>query len=259
MCNLSEWEQSGILQPLSKSTQAITPDGYRTITGVVAPGDAELILNYYPIMSLAQIEEYIGYFQGPRLYEVLGPIELAYRMLNALYSNIKTATLSVDTQVAYNPLSILSRVAGKVIRITTPQSDLLHQGMEKLNLRQRTMVRVDEMFDRLFGLQIVFACSCGVGAVRSSDYHAPDFVQFLDEREEMGRTFDSDVLSVFGRLYECESISQVPQEVIDGSPDVGRRELNSYARYYLTLQSIITENPRKMDFLTEKQNQFFFN
>lgn len=257
MCEICKKVQSGILQATIKDTPAIDNKGFRTLTGVVAPGDEELILKHYPIMSLENLQIYLSFFKAPRLYEVVGPLELAYRMLNGLYSTISTPAVTVGIQTAYNPLSILSKVGERVVRVKTPESQLLHEGMEKLNLRQYTMQKVNEFFDQLFGLQIRFACSCGVGAVKTSDVYSPDFVQFLENREEMGRTFDSDVLTVTGNLFFCDSVREVPAEIILGSPDVNQQEINSYIRYYNAVKSIVESNPYKMDFLKEQQKKFF--
>lgn len=257
MCTICSNVQSGILQKTTKDTPAINDEGFRTLTGVVAPGDEDLILKHYPIMSLEKLKIYLSFFKAPRLYEVLGPIELAYRMLNGLYSTINTPAVTVVTQTAYNPLSILSKIGDKVIRVKTTESQLLHEGMEKLNLRQYTMQKVNEFFDQLFGLQIRFACSCGVGIVKTSDVYSPDFIQFIENREEMGRTFDSDVLTVTGNLFWCESAKAVPVEIISGSPDVNQQEIDSYVRYYNVVKSIVALNPYQMDFLQEKQKQFF--
>jgi hypothetical protein len=257
MCTICKNLQLGILQKTTKDTSAIDNQGFRTLTGVVAPGDEELILQYYPIMSLGNLQTYLGFFKAPRLYEVLGPIELAYRMLNGLYSTISTPAVTVGIQTAYNPLSILSKVGERVVRVKTPESQLLHEGMEKLNLRQYTMQKVNGLFDELFGLQIRFACSCGVGAVKTADVYSPDFLQFLENREEMGRTFDSDVLTISGNLFWCESAKTVPAEIISGSPDVNQQEIDSYVRYYNVVKSIVGLNPYQMNFLKEKQQQFF--
>ncbi len=257
MCTICKNVQSGILQEIIKDTPAIDNKGFRTLTGVVAPSDEELILKYYPIMSLENLKTYLGFFKAPRLYEVLGPIELAYRMINGLYSTISTPAVTVAIQTAYNPLSILSKVGERVVRVKTPESQLLHEGMEKLNLRQYTMQKVNEFFDQLFGLQLRFACSCGVGVVRTVDVYSPDFVKFLENREEMGRTFDSDVLTISGNLFWCESAKTVPAEIISGSPDVNQQEIDSYVRYYNVVKSIVESNPYQMDFLQEQQKKFF--
>lgn len=257
MCKICEIMQSGILQKTTKDTPAINGQGFRTLTGVIAPGDEFLILQYYPIMSLENLQTYLSLFKAPRLYEVLGPIELAYRMLNGLYSTISTPAVVVEIQTAYNPLSILSKVGDRVVRVKTTESQLLHEGMEKLNLRQYTMQKVNELFDQLFGLQLRFACSCGVGVVKTSDVYSPDFVQFLENREEMGRTFDSDVLTVTGNLFFCDSVREVPAEIILGSPDVNQQEIDSYSRYYDAVKSIVESNPYKMNFLEEQQKRFF--
>jgi len=206
---------------------------------------------------LENLRTYLGFFKAPRLYEVLGPIELAYRMINGFYSTISTPAVTVGIQTAYNPLSILSKIGDKVVRVKTTESQLLHEGMEKLNLRQYTMQKVNELFDQLFGLQIRFACSCGVGAVKTADVYSPDFLQFLENREEMGRTFDSDVLTVTGNLFWCESAKAVPVEIISGSPDVNSQEIDSYLRYYNVVKSIVELNPYQMDFLKEQQKRFF--
>lgn len=257
MCIICENLQSGVLQKTTKDTPAIDDQGFRTLTGVVAPGDENLILQHYPIMSLKNLQTYLSFFKAPRLYEVLGPIELAYRMLNRIYSTITTPAVAVEIKTAYNPLSILSKVGGKVVRVKTTESQLLHEGMEKLNLRQYTMQKVNYFFDQLFGLQIRFACSCGVGAVRTEDVYSPDFIKFLENREEMGRTFDSDVLTVNGNLFFCDSASMVPCEIIQGSPDVNQQEIDSYIRYYNVVKNIVESNPYKMDFLQEQQQKFF--
>jgi len=257
MCTICQNLQSGVLQKTTKDTPAINDQGFRTLTGVVAPGDEELILQHYPIMNLENLQSYLGLFKAPRLYEVLGPLELAYRMLNGLYSTISTPAVKVEVQTAYNPLSILSKIGDKILRVKTTESQLLHEGMEKLNLRSYTMQKVNDFFDQLFGLQIRFACSCGVGAVKTSDMYSPDFVQFLENREEMGRTFDSDVLTITGNLFFCESANTVPAEIILGSPDVNQQEIDSYVRYYNVVKNIVESNPYKMDFLQEQQKRFF--
>lgn len=257
MCTICKNVQSGILQKTIKDTPAIDNKGFRTLTGVIAPGDESLILQHYPIMSLENLQTYLSLFKAPRLYEVLGPIELAYRMLNGLYSTISTPAVVVKIQTAYNPLSILSKVGDKIVRVKTTESQLLHEGMEKLNLRQYTMQKVNDFFDQLFGLQIRFACSCGVGAVKTSDVYSPDFVKFLENREEMGRTFDSDVLTITGNLFFCESVNVVPAEIILGSPDVNQQEIDSYIRYYNVVKNIVESNQYKMNFLQEQQKKFF--
>lgn len=245
------------LKNIAKSVPAVTKDWFRTVTWVVAPGDEELILRRYPIMSIDSLKKYLSLFKAPRLYEVLWPIELAYRMLNGMFSNIITPAVAVATENAYNPLSILSKVNGEVLRVKTTESELLHEWMEKLNLRQYTMTKVNDFFNELFWLQIVFACSCGVWAVRTKDTYSNDFVTFLENREEMWRTFDSDVLTTSGRLFFCESADQVPQEILNGSPDVNQTEIESYIRYYTAVTSIIKANPYTMDYMLEKQNKFF--
>jgi hypothetical protein len=257
MCSICTNLQLGILQKITKDTPAIDSLGFRTLTGVVAPGDEELILKQYPIMDLQNLKTYLGFFKAPRLYEVVGPLELVYRMLNGLYSTISTPAVTVEIQTAYNPLSILSKIGNKIVRVKTTESQLLHEGMEKLNLRQYTMQKVNEFFDQLFGLQIRFACSCGVGVVKTADVYSPDFVKFLENREEMGRTFDSDVLTVTGNLFFCEDVSQVPKDIIAGSPDVNQQEIESYIRYYTVVKNIIEANPFQMNYLPEQQKQFF--
>jgi len=254
---ISKLQEQGVLTPKTKKGAAITPDGKRTITGVLAPGDEELIHEAYPVMSKEDLHTYLGFFKAPRLYEVMGPLELVHRMLNKEYSTIQTPTVTVSINTAYNPLSILTKVGEKIIRIKTKQSELLHEGMEKLNLRELSMQKVNRFFDELFGIQIRFACSCGIGAIYTTDSHSSDFITFLEDREEMGRTFDSDVLSVTGDLYYAENAADIPKEVLDGAPDVSSLEIASYTRYYNNVESIINSNPYTMDFLTEKQVMFF--
>lgn len=243
MCIKCDLQKTEGIKPLTVSHPAINPDGTRTLWGPYVESDFAAIRGYYPELSVPELREYIDFFEEPRLTELLGPLELLRRMVNKQFSQIRDLAL----EVAYNPLSILSKVDGKVIRIKTGESELLHRSMEKLSLRTRTLEKINSFFDGLFGVQIAFACSCGVGAVRTGDLEVFLASDYYCQREGLGRAFDSDILGAEGQgsLFHAESIRFVPNHVLQASRDVGEAEVTSYL-YYAEAVRKITHAPVKV-------------
>lgn len=81
-------------------------------------------------------------------------------------------------------------------------------------LRSKTLQEINLFFDKIFGMQIVFACSCGVGMVNSKDVEKLLNSQYYCQREGYGRMFDSDVLGNQGNLFMADSIDLVPKELL---------------------------------------------
>jgi hypothetical protein len=143
----------------------------------------------------------------------------------------------------------------KVIRIKTQESEVLHKSMEKLALRSKTLQEINLFFDKIFGIQIAFACSCGVGAIRTNDLQSFMESEYYCQREGYGRMFDSDVLGNQGNLFLADSIDLVPKELLTISRDVGEEEVASYHRYFSILKEI-TKEPILFQF---KNPSNFFN
>jgi hypothetical protein len=251
MCIKCELKKAGLTQIKSSNT-AIDKNGNRTIWGPYVESDFEKIQSHYPVLSEDQLKKFISFFHEPRLSELLGPLELLTRMIKKQYSQIR----GLEMNVAYNPLSILTHDNGTVLRIKTTESELLHKSMEKLSLRTKTMNMINDMFDNLFGFQLAFACSCGIGAVYSKDLQNFMNSEYYCQREGYGRMYDSDILSTNGYLFMSDSINTVPRDMIEKSRDVGENEIVSYRRYHNAVSSIINscDVPVKM-----KDAKEFFN
>lgn len=237
MCIKCQLKEKG-MQALKVANPAMNENKTRTIWGPYVETDFEKIHRAYPVLSKEKLAQYINFFHEPRLSEILGPLELIYRVLHKKFSNIR----GLNLDVVYNPLSVLSMVDGKVIRVKTTESEVLHKSMEKLALRTKTLSQINQMFDSLFGVQIAFACSCGIGAVYTKDLQEFMASEYYCQREGYGRMFDSDILAVSGNLFLAESIDLVPSEVIQASRDVKEGEVESYKRYYAILQDITRDS-----------------
>ncbi len=244
----------GLLVQTKKTEPAITKTNHRTIWGPLVESDIPYLVKFYPIFSEGEMRNYVKLFFQPRLSEVVGPLELAYRMINGFYSRIK----GLNLKVAYNPLSVLSMIENRIVRVKTTESELLHKSMEKLALRTKTMLGINSLFKEKFNLQIAFACSCGVGAVKNEDVSLFLDSQYYMNREGNGRLYDSDVLSVDGNLFHCNSITEVPKSILEASADVGQREVESYVRYYNCVNQIITDNPAIIDLSVKETTKDFF-
>jgi|AntAceMinimDraft_13_1070369.scaffolds.fasta_scaffold12604_2 hypothetical protein len=251
MCISCELEKIEGINTIGTSNPAIDDTGHRTIWGPYVERDFEKIYSKYNTLSRKQLRKYISFFFEPRLSEILGPLELLQRMSEKSFSKIRGITFDL----AYNPLSILTMKDNKIIRIKTQESEVLHKSMEKLALRWKTLQEINIFFDRIFGVQIIFACSCGVGMVYSKNMKELLESEYYCQREGYGRMFDSDVLGKQGNLFFAESIDLVPKELLTISRDVGTEEVSSYHRYFNTLKKI-TEEPIVFEF---KNPSHFFN
>ncbi len=246
---------NGSLVQIQKSEPAITETNHRTIWGPLVESDIPLLVKFYPIFSEREMRDYVKLFFQPRLSEVVGPLELAYRMIHGFYSKIK----GLNINVAYNPLSVLANIEDQIVRVKTTESELLHKSMEKLALRTKTMLGINYLFGKKFNLTIAFACSCGVGAVKSQDIFLFLDSQYYMNREGNGRLYDSDIVSVGGNLFHCNSITQVPKSILEASADVGKPEVESYVRYYNCVNQIIKDNPAIIDLSVTKETKNFFD
>ncbi len=252
MCIKCDLKKTKGFTQLSVSSSAVDSNGLRTIWGPYVDSDFEKIFSRYSELSRSQLEKYIGFFAEPRLSEILGPLELLRRVVEKKFSQIR----DLDLSVAYNPLSILTTQGGHVIRIKTKESELLHKSMEKLALRTKTLQQINDFFDELFNIQILFACSCGVGAVYTQDVKAFTSSEYYCQREGYGRMFDSDMLATTGNLFYADSVDLVPKKLLQSSRDVGNEEVLSYKYYYATLLEVINSSPEKVIF---KDPSGFFN
>lgn len=252
MCVKCDLKEIKGISSISTSYPAIDSHGNRTIWGPYVEKDFEKIHSKYNVLSAKDLRKYIGFFFEPRLSEILGPLELLQRMTEKSFSKIR----GINFDIAYNPLSIFTMKDEKIIRIKTKESEVLHKSMEKLALRSKTLEEFKPFFDKLFGIQIVFACSCGVGAVKTNDLQAFMESEFYCQREGYGRMYDSDVLGSQGSLFLAESIDLVPTDLLKNSRDVGKGEVSSYHRYFNILSEII-EEPAVFEF--KKPNTFFNN
>jgi len=224
------------ISPITVSSPAINASGERTFSGHYVKEDFDAIHAAYPILNKKQLKEYIGFFNDARVAELLGPLELLQRWSEESFSCIR----DLSTKVVNNPLSILTIADTTVLRIKTTEIEYLHKAMEKLSMRQGTVIKINDLMNRLFGQQIYFACSCCVGLVATKERLALLNSTYYNEREAYGRRKDSDVNAPEGNLFMANSIQSVPNELIKASRDVGQNEVKSYLRYHKNLTSIST-------------------
>jgi hypothetical protein len=214
---------------VTKGNPAVTIENARTIWGIYDPRDAAALAEFFPKMGERLIREIADHINDPRLLEVAGLAMLGERYLSSDFSQI---TGLEGVRFAANPLSILfwDDHANSVRRIKTRETEMLHGPMEKMALRGRSLERINELLHKRHGFQIVYACSCCAVAVATEDKHRLYESRYYNTREGLGRRYDSDVLTVHGRLHDGSSIADVPESILNRTADFGKGEVQSYLR-----------------------------
>lgn len=236
MCTVCEFTQK--LVPVSKEHAAINKDGSRSIWGYYDPADAEILSQFYPKTGEDLIQKISKCINHPRLLEVAGVVEMSERFLEKSFSKIRN--LSIDT--AINPLSVLFWSKSKgVQRIKTHETEMLHGPMEKMSLRRKAIILINELLQKR-GFELTFACSCCVIAIAPDNIEALYRSDYYDKRESFGREFDSDVLTVSKGLYSGISVSEIPAEILARTSDFGQAEVQSYLRFANAAKAVIKEN-----------------
>lgn len=222
----------------------------RTVWGAFLPEDVIVLRREYPEIPPALISElttpdtdtHVEMIPAPRLLEVLVPLELMARYLRREFSQIKRG-IPESLKIVANPLSILSFVEGVVQRVITPETEMMHKPAEKLALRTGAVEKLNALFERHFGLQLAFGCSCCALVFRTEDRDAVLGSEYYQKREQMGRFFDSDILAANGRLFGPVPIGDVPEVFLNGSVDFGVEEVLSYQRYARVACACLAEHP----------------
>lgn len=261
MCDVCVFD--GKLVPAHKSAPALSADGGRTIHGYYHEGDAAVLARHYPRVAAGFIQQIAELINHPRLLEVVGLTELVQRYREGLFSVIRGLTPGI--KVASNPLSILywSSKHETVRRVKTRETELMHGPMEKMSLRQGSLLAINNLLGGTDNLALTFACSCCAMAVSKDALPKLYTSEYYREREGLGRFFDSDVLTTTGGLFEGVSVADVPQGVLSATADFGTAEVESYLRFAAAAQSAVDENlvrpdlklqlPRARSFLMGQQ------
>jgi hypothetical protein len=228
------------MKPIMKEHPALHANGNRTIYGYFHKGDIPYLTETYPLIGGNVIARIAGAINAPRLLEVTTILEVAHRYLEKSFSQIR----GLSIKAVSNPLSILfwNEEQERVQRVKTRESELMHGACEKLALRTDGVAKVNEILTETFSLRLAFGCSCCAIVVHASDAEVLFASEHYRDRETYGRLFDSDVLCVTGDLLEADSVADVPQDILDASPDFHEAEVKSYLRFARVNEAAVTNN-----------------
>lgn len=261
MCNVCDFYQRATRA--SVSNPAINQDRTRTIWGDFVPEDAVSLATFYPLVGKELIIEIAHLIRAPRLLEVVGVTEMLERWLSGEHSHVT----GVDVPIVINPFSILfwSEKHRRPMRVKTTETELMHGPMEKLSLCQRSLRDINRLLDTRFGVQLTFLCSCASIMVQTSDLDRLYDSYYYNEREELGRRYDTDRLTMTGDVLTNVSVADVPAELLAKTADFGPAEVASYlrlaqaARVTVALQSVTAEPSnmaeRARKFLQQSQQE----
>ena len=224
-----------------KDYPAFRVSGERTVYGYFSDGDVTLLADAYPRIDQRVITRIAEAINAPRLLEVATILEVAHRYLEGSFSSVQGLAL----RAVSNPLSVLfwNEEKGRVQRIKTRESELMHGASEKLALRTDGVEKVNGILRDTFGLRLAFGCSCCVIVVKDADAPALFASEYYRKRETFGRLYDSDVLCVTGDLLVGDSVLNLPRRILDRSADFHEAEVASYVRFAKVCERVVSENP----------------
>lgn len=226
------------MTPIMKDNPALLANGNRTIYGYFDKGDIPHLAEAYPLIGGDAIASIADAINAPRLLEVTTILEVVHRYLEKSFSQIRGLCIKAVS----NPLSVLfwNEKEGRVQRIKTRESELMHGACEKLALRTDGVAKVNQILAESFGLRLVFGCSCCAIVVNAEDAVTLFSSDHYRNRETYGRLFDSDVLCVTGDLLEADSVADLPPGILDASSDFHEAEVESYLRFARVNEAVVT-------------------
>jgi len=228
------------MKPIMKDNPALLANGNRTIYGYFHQGDTPHLAETYPLIGGDVIARIADAINAPRLLEVTTVLEVVHRYLEKSFSLIR----GLSIKAVSNPLSVLfwNEAEGRVQRIKTLESELMHGACEKLALRTDGVAKVNGILAETFGLRLAFGCSCCAIVVHTSDAEKLFASEHYRNRETYGRLFDSDVLCVTGDLLEADSVADVPPDILNASSDFHEAEVKSYLRFARVNEAVVATN-----------------
>ncbi len=228
------------LTAVQKDHPALGADGNRTIYGYFDRGDIPLLAKEYPMIGHGVIAKIADAINAPRLLEVTTVLEVVHRYLEGSFSKIR----GLGIHAVSNPLSVLffNQEEGRVQRIKTRESELMHGSCEKLALHTDGVAKINDILQESFNVQIAFACSCCIIVVKTTDAPALFASKHYGMRETAGRNFDSDVLSVTNDLFSAGSVSDLSADILDSSSDFHEEEVASYLRFARINEMVVASN-----------------
>ena len=228
------------MKSITKDHPALHANGNRTIYGYFHTSDIPHLAETYPLIGEGVIAKIADAINAPRLLEVTTILEVVHRYLEKSFSLIRDLSIKAVS----NPLSVLfwNEAGGRVQRIKTRESELMHGACEKLALRTDGVAKVNGILAEAFGLRLAFGCSCCAIVVRTSDAEALFASEHYRNRETYGRLFDSDVLCVTGDLLEADSVADLPPDILDASSDFHQAEVESYLRFAQVNEAVVAIN-----------------
>ncbi len=125
-----------------KDNPALLANGNRTIYGYFDKGDIPHLAEAYPLIGGDAIARIADAINAPRLLEVTTILEVVHRYLEKSFSQIR----GLSIKAVSNPLSVLfwNEKEGRVQRIKTRESELMHGACEKLALRTDGVAKVNQ-------------------------------------------------------------------------------------------------------------------